>query len=99
MPREFGNDNNRVSSTVADTWTAFGSAPWNGAFLFQAVYCDLSTTQDLKIRDAYGKEIYHFVSEGAEVIDPLPTPFTVKGPLMYLTDEAGKEIIIYGSVD
>lgn len=96
--REFGNDNNRVSSTVADAWTAFGSIPWAGPFDFQGVYWDGSATSDLKIRDRYGNVIYHFVSDGVAAIDQLASPLTVSGPLQYYTDEASKKIVIYGKI-
>lgn len=99
MPREFGDDNNRVSSTVADSWTIFGDYPWNCCIEFQGVYWDGTAGKDLKIRDEYGKVIYHFVSDGVAVIDLLTHPITVKGRLQYLTDEAGKEIIIYGKIE
>ncbi len=99
MAREFGNDNHRVSSTVADAWTDFGSVPWNGMIDFQGVYWDGSATQDLKIRDRYENVIYHAVSDGTAVIDQLPSPLTIKGPLQYLTDEAAKKIVIYGKVE
>lgn len=97
--RNFGNNNNRVSSTVAGAWTDFGDAPWRGVFDFQGVYWDGSATKDLKIRDVYEDEIYHAVSDGTAVIDLLASPITVKGPLQYYTDEAAKKIVIYGKIE
>ena len=100
MSREFDSDNNVViGSTVTGAWTDLGSIPLDSPFDFQGVYWDGSATQDLKIRDRYGREIYHAVSDGIAVIDLLPSHLTVKGPLQYYTDEANKTIIVYGKVE
>lgn len=107
MQKNFGDDSNKVLSTVADTWTRIGSATLPTFFSslrrgwvidFQGVYWDGSATKDLKIRDAYGNEIYHAVSDGAAVVDLLASPLTVRLPLEYLTDEADKVIMVYGKV-
>jgi len=98
MPRQFTDENNKVSSTVADAWTTAGSAQGHGILRLEAVYWDGASGSDLKIRDAYGNEIYHFVSEGAAIIDQLASPLTVKLPLQYYTDEADTEIVIHGLI-
>jgi len=98
MPRQFTDDNNKVSSTVADAWTPLGTTQGYTRLKLQGVYWDGTSGSDLKIRDAFGNEIYHFVSEGADIIDQLPSPLTVRLPLKYYTDEAGKEIVIHGEM-
>ncbi len=100
MARAFADDNNVVvSSTVTGAWTNVGSNPWSGPFDFQAVYWDGSATQVLQIRDRYGRVIYDAVSDGDAVIDQLPSPLTVDGPLQYYTDQADKTIIVFGKVE
>ena len=100
MPRAFADDNNVVlSSTVTGAWTDIGSIPWSGPFDFQGVFWDGSATQDLKIRDRYGREIYHAVSDGTAAIDLFVSPLTVEGPLQYYTDEVDKTIIVIGKIE
>lgn len=93
----------RVSSTVTGSYTEIepdatletrAGSPGTVVRLC-AVHWVGSAGQDLKIRDAYGDVVYHSIGDAVDAIDPLASPLPVRLPLSYLTDEAGKEIIVY----
>lgn len=90
------NPTYNVPSSVGSAWTLIGSP--EAPIEIQGVYYSQTLSGSyLQLKDAYGVLIYYWIADGSDaMIDLLPAPLTVYGPLTYFDSVGNSNIIIFG---